>query len=110
MVPVSRDEPRAEEEQVGALKRAVDAVRRRPGGQRLAEVDAPADLGTARTRATGGVPQPGTQNPEATTGTTQNETFVGRAGADETLDTGQSGAEARAGAADGRGEGAARDA
>jgi len=85
-------------------------VRRRPQAQRLAEDDAPADLGTARTRATGGVPQQGTQNPNATTGSTPNETFVGRAGADETLDTGVSGAEARSGeAADGRGEGAARD-
>jgi hypothetical protein len=96
---------------MGALKRAVDAVRRRPQGQRLAEDDAPADLGTARTRATGGVPQPEAQNPDATTGTTTNETFVGRAGADETLDTATSGAEARAGdTSDGRGEGAARDA
>ena len=95
----------------GPLKRALAAVRRRPGEQRLAEDDAPADLGTARTRATGGVPQPGTQNPNASTGTTPNETFVGRAGADETLDTGLSGAEARSGeAADGRGDGAARDA
>jgi len=96
---------------MGLLKRAVDAVRRRPQAQRLAEDDAPADLGTARTRATGGVPQPGAQNPDATTGTTPSGTFVGRAGADETLDTGPSGAEARSGnAADGRGEGAARDA
>ena len=95
---------------MGALKRAADALRRRPRAQRLAEADAPADLGTSRTRATGGVPQRGTQNPEATTGTTPNETFVGRAGADETLDTGVSGAEARSGGtADGRGEGAARD-
>jgi hypothetical protein len=95
---------------VRALKRAVDAVRRRPRAATLAEVDAPADLGSARTRATGGVRQAGAQNPNATTGTTPSETFVGRAGADETLDTGLSGAEARAGeAADGRGEGAARD-
>ena len=95
---------------MGALERAVAAVRRRPRAQRLAEADAPADLGTARTRATGGVPQAGTQNPDATTGTTPNSTFVGRAGADETLDTGLSGAEARSGDdADGLGEGAARD-
>ena len=95
---------------MGALKRAVAAVRRRPQAQRLAENDAPADLGAARTRATGGVDRPGTQNPNATTGTTPSETFVGRAGADETADTGLSGAEARAGErADGRGEGAARD-
>jgi hypothetical protein len=95
---------------VGALKRAFEAVRRRPEAQRRAETDAPADVGTARTRATGGVPLPGAQNPNATTGTTPNGTFVGRAGADETTDTGLSGAEARAGeTADGRGEGAARD-
>ena len=95
---------------MGALRKALDAVRRRPQAQRLAEDDAPADLGTARTRATGGVPQEGAQNPDATTGTTPNQTFVGRAGADETLDTGPSGAEVRSGdTADGRGEGAARD-
>ena len=95
---------------MGALRRMVDAVRRRPQAQRLAEEDAPADLGSARTRATGGVPQPGTQNRDATTGTTPNETFVGRAGADESLDSGRTGAEVRGDAADGRGEGAARDA
>ena len=95
---------------MGALKRVVDAVKRRPQAQRLAEEDAPADLGSARTRATGGVPQSGAQNPDATTGTTPNETFVGRAGADETLDPGRTGAEARGDVADGRGEGAARDA
>ena len=96
---------------MGALERVVAAVRRRPRAQQLTEADAPADLGTSRTRASGGVPQPGTQNPDASTGTTPNETFVGRAGADETTDTGLSGAEARSGdAADGRGEGAARDA
>jgi hypothetical protein len=88
----------------------VDAARRRSSAQRLTEADAPADVGTARTRATGGVTQPGAQNPNATTGTTPSETFVGRAGADESPDAGLSGAEARAGeAADGRGEGAARD-
>ncbi len=55
--------------------------------------------------------EPETQNPNASTGTTPHEAFVGRAGADETSDTGLSGAEARAGeAADGWGEGAARDA
>ena len=95
---------------MGALRRVVDAVRRRPQAQRLAEDDAPADLGASRTRATGGVEQPVAQNPDATTGTTPNQTFVGRAGADETADTGLTGAEARGDAADGRGEGAARDA
>jgi hypothetical protein len=95
---------------MGALKKVVDAVRRRPQAQRLAEEDGPADLGSARTRATGGVPHPDAENPDATTGTTPNETFVGRAGADETLGTGPTGAEARGDAADGRGEGAARDA
>ena len=95
---------------MGRIKRAVDAVRRRPGAQRLAEDDAPAEPGTARTRATGGEARPGTQNPNATTGTTPSDTFVGRAGADETLDSQRSGAEARGDDAAGRGEGAARDA
>jgi hypothetical protein len=79
--------------------------------RRLAESDAPADLdGQARTRATGGVSEPAAQNPNATTGTTPSETFVGRAGADETMDAEVSGAEARAGeTTGGRGQGAARD-
>jgi hypothetical protein len=64
--------------------------------RRLAEDDAPADLGTSRRRDTGGAPDPGAQDQNSSTGTTPNERFVGRASGDEAGDTGMSGAEARA--------------
>ena len=64
--------------------------------RRLAEDDAPADLGTSRRRDTGGAPDPEAQDRNSSTGTTPNETFVGRASGDEAGDTGLSGAEARA--------------
>lgn len=64
--------------------------------RRLAEDDAPADLGTSRRRDTGGAPDPEVQDQNSSTGTTPSETFVGRASGDETGDTGLSGAEARA--------------
>jgi hypothetical protein len=96
---------------MGRLQRWGYALTRSRKARRLAENDAPADLdGQARTRATGGVSKQTAQNPNATTGTTPNETFVGRVGADETMDAEVSGAEARAGeTTSGRGQGAARD-
>ena len=60
------------------------------------EGDEPVDTATVGTRATGGEEDEGSQNPNATTGTTPNEEFVGRASSDETGDVGQSGAEKRA--------------
>jgi hypothetical protein len=96
---------------MGWLQRLGSQLTRTTKARRLAESDAPADLdGQARTRATGGVADQTAQNPNASTGTTPSETFVGRVGADETMDVGLSGAEARAGErADGKGQGAARD-
>ena len=96
---------------MGKLQRLGSRLTRPLKARRVAENDAPADLGgQAKTRATGGVSQESAQNPNATTGTTPSETFVGRAGADETMDAGVSGAEARAGeTTSGRGQGAARD-
>jgi hypothetical protein len=64
--------------------------------RRLAEDDAPADLGTSRRRDSGGTPDPQTQDQNSSTGTTPNETAVGRASGDEAGDSGLSGAEARA--------------
>ena len=52
-------------------------------GRHLAEHDAPADTGTARTRATGGEPNPDAPDRHSTTGTTPSGPFVGRAGGDD---------------------------
>lgn len=55
-----------------------------------------ADTESARSRATGGVPHAGAPDTHSTTGTTPNETFVGRASGDDPGDVGTSGAEMRA--------------
>lgn len=60
------------------------------------EADTPADPQSARTRATGGVPEPEAKDTHSTTGTTPSETFVGRASGDDAGEPEQSGAEARA--------------
>ena len=66
------------------------------------ENDAPTDPAHG-TRPTGGGSDVDTMDVNSTTGTTESETFVGRAGSDETGDVGLSGAEARAGrTADGK--------
>ena len=80
---------------MSALQRMLDAVRRRPEAQRLGESDAPADLGEARRRDTGGSDEAPGMDRNSTTGATPNAVFVGRAGSDETGDVGTSGAEAR---------------
>ena len=72
------------------------------------EQDAPTDPAHG-TRETGGGSDVDTMDTNSTTGTTESDTFVGRAGSDETGDVGLSGAEARSGErSDGR-TGAARD-
>lgn len=72
-------------------------LRCRSLARKLGEQDAPADMGTARTRATGGVP--GSPEGTTTTGTGPSEMFVGRVAGDESADTGETGAERRAEAA-----------
>lgn len=73
------------------------------------ERDAPAGLGMAGSRETGGEPNADVQDQNSTTGTTPSADFVGRASGDESGDVGLSGGEARTGQrADGR-TGAARD-
>ena len=67
-----------------------------PSGAAPGEADAPVDAETARSRATGGVPQSGATDTHSTTGTTPSDSFVGRAGGDDSGDTGTTGAEARA--------------
>lgn len=69
-------------------------TRNRPAA-REGEEDAPTEPGTDAARPTGGGSDVATQDSHSTTGTTSSETFVGRAGSDETGDTGVSGAEAR---------------
>lgn len=65
------------------------------------EADTQADPQSARTRATGGVPEPEAKDTHSTTGTTPSETFVGRASGDEAGGGEQSGAEVRAEHGDG---------
>lgn len=60
-----------------------------------AESDVSLDSATARSRATGGVEDPDAVAQNSTTGTTPNESFVGRVGGDET-DVGMLGGEKRA--------------
>ncbi len=67
-----------------------------PSGAVPGESDAPRDGQTARTRATGGAPQPGASDTHSTTGTTPNEHFVGRPSGDDPGDAGVTGAEVRA--------------
>ena len=70
-----------------------------------APADTPVDTAMARSRATGGVPDPDAGDSNSTTGTTPSETFVGRPSSDEPGDAGPDGAELRArhGEADGTG-------
>ncbi|HEY8454761.1 MAG TPA: hypothetical protein VIL34_04150 [Actinopolymorphaceae bacterium] len=77
------------------LTRIRELIRKDQKARRLGERDAPADIGTARTRAEGGVPQSSAPDRHSTTGTTPSETFVGRVGGNES-DTGTTGAEVRA--------------
>lgn len=71
-------------------------IHRQRKAARLGEPDAPGDLGTARTRATGGEPDPDAPDTHSTTGTTPGQTFVGRATGDDPGYTGRTGAERRA--------------
>jgi len=63
--------------------------------RRTGEDDAPTQAGTDAARPTGGGSDVDSQDANSSTGTTENDTFVGRAGGDESGDTGISGAEAR---------------
>jgi hypothetical protein len=71
--------------------RVTGRARETPG-----EPEGTGDEATAGTRATGGVPDSGADDPNSTTGTTPNETFVGRASGDEAGEAETSGAEKRA--------------
>lgn len=62
------------------------------------EQDVAVDRGVARTRATGGVPNPTAPDQHSTTGTTPTYTFVGRTAGNDSGYVGETGAEARAAA------------
>ena len=93
---------------MGWIQRVTELVSRDRRMRRRGEEDAPTDPAHG-TRETGGGPDVGTMDKNSSSGTTPNETYVGRPGGDETGDVGLSGGEARSGGAvDGR-TGAARD-
>ena len=60
------------------------------------EDDAPQDTGVAASRATGGVEQDAHADQQSTTGTTPDDTYVGRIAGDDVGYAGETGAEARA--------------
>lgn len=64
------------------------------------EDDAPPDAATATSRATGGEPDAEAPDSNSTTGTTPNETFVGRVSGQDVGYAGETGAERRAAAAE----------
>lgn len=87
-----------------------DRLGRDRNSRRLGEADAPGDTGTARSRATGGVPNAKAQDRHSTTGTTPSSTFVGRVAGDDAGVDEMTGAERRAEATDqGEGEPPAAD-
>lgn len=79
------------------ISRLFEVVKRDRAGRELGETDAPGNTDTARSRATGGVPDSDAGDTHSTTGTTPNDGFVGRASGDEAAEDGPSGAEVRAG-------------
>lgn len=64
--------------------------------RKSAERDVAPDENVARTRETGGVPDPETPDQHSTTGTTPSDEFVGRAAGQDVGYTEQTGAERRA--------------
>jgi hypothetical protein len=85
----------------------VERVRRNLVGRRRGERDAPAM--NAGPRESGGTEAASTQDRTSSTGTSPNDTFVGRVGGDEAGDVGTSGAGRRTGREPGAGDGAARN-
>jgi hypothetical protein len=76
-------------------KKIADLFSADRSARRTGEDDAPTQTGTQAARPTGGGSDADTLDANSSTGTTANDTFVGRAGGDESGDTGTSGAEAR---------------
>jgi hypothetical protein len=93
---------------MGLIQKLTGLVSRDRRMRRRGEEDAPTDPAHG-SRETGGGPDVGTMDKNSSTGTTDNETYVGRAGGDETGDVGLSGGEARTGGPIDGHTGAARD-
>jgi hypothetical protein len=93
---------------MGWLQKVSELVGRDRRMRERGEDDAPTDPAHG-TREAGGVVQPGATDQNSTTGTTPNESYVGRPSGDETGDTGLSGSEARAGGPVEDDQGAGRD-
>jgi hypothetical protein len=91
-----------------ALQRLAGLLRRDRSARHRGERDAPGDLATSRSRPTGGSTETPGQDRHSTTGASESGEYVGRAGGDESGDTGRSGGEARSGHEPGAGDGAAR--
>lgn len=89
------------------LGRVLGWVRRDRAARRRGEIDAPAE--NAGPRPTGGRPPGATQDQHSTTGTTEHDEFVGRAGGDEAGEPGTSGGESRSGGPVSGDTGAGRD-
>jgi hypothetical protein len=60
------------------------------------ESDVPGDPHVAQSRRTGGRAEDGERDKHSTTGTTHNDSFVGRVSGEDAGDVGETGAEARA--------------
>jgi hypothetical protein len=73
----------------------IDKLRDTFRARSAAERDAPAEQGEPVSRETGGGSDVSTQDTNSSTGTTENETFVGRASGDEAGDVGESGSDRR---------------
>jgi hypothetical protein len=71
-----------------------------PSERNKSEADVQPDEGVASSRATGGVPEPSHPDQHSTTGTTPNETFVGRVQGSDVGYSEETGAERRADAAE----------
>jgi hypothetical protein len=93
---------------MGWLQKISDRVGRDRSMRQRGEDDAPTDPAHG-TRPTGGEPQPAAMDQNSTTGTTPNQSYVGRPSGDETGDTGLNGGEARAGGTVGDDQGAGRE-
>ena len=91
------------------LKSALGRLRGDRVARQRGEEDAPLDTQTSTARDGGGVDDAGAQDRNSTTGTTPNETPVGRVSGDETGDTQASGADRRSGRDPDAHDGALRD-
>lgn len=90
---------------MGVWQRIADLLTGRTRAQREGgEPDVEPDPARVDARSTGGRSDPDARDAHSTTGPSTNDTFVGRVAGEDAIDVGTTGAEARAGAEDRRGE------